>query len=124
VPARRDGQGKPVGWFGLPVRADALALAYPGAGDHLVLLVPGLVETEHAWRYRRSRSRDVPADRNFRAAAFDEINVIESHVNLRFPGLVAANDVNVGTRALQELIERHAVRRVGDQRLQLRGCEV
>ncbi|HEX4360709.1 MAG TPA: hypothetical protein VH141_24460 [Pseudonocardia sp.] len=49
----------------LPVRTDDLALAYPGAGDHLVLLVPGLVETEHAWRYRRSRSRDVPADPDY-----------------------------------------------------------
>jgi hypothetical protein len=41
----------------LPVRTADLADAHPAASDHLVLLVPGLVETEHAWRYRRSESR-------------------------------------------------------------------
>jgi len=47
----------------LPVRTADLARAHPAAGDHLVLLVPGLVETEHAWRYRRSR--DTPADPDY-----------------------------------------------------------
>jgi len=40
----------------LPVRTADLARAHPAASDHLVLLIPGLVETEHAWRYRRSGS--------------------------------------------------------------------
>lgn len=39
----------------LPVRTADLRAAYPGASPHLVLLLPGLGETEHAWRYRRSR---------------------------------------------------------------------
>ncbi|GAA5166938.1 permease [Pseudonocardia eucalypti] len=43
----------------LPVRTADLRAAYPGASSHLVLLVPGLGETEHAWRFRRSRG--VPA---------------------------------------------------------------
>jgi pimeloyl-ACP methyl ester carboxylesterase len=47
----------------LPVDAEALAAAYPAAGPHLVLLLPGLCETEHAWRYRRSR--DTPADPDY-----------------------------------------------------------
>jgi len=53
----------------LPVRTDALRSAYPRAGDHLVLLVPGLGETEHAWRFRRSRRAPIVPDYGSRLAA-------------------------------------------------------
>jgi len=53
----------------LPVRTTELRAAYPGAGDHLVLLVPGLGETEHAWRFRRSRGVPANADYGVRLAA-------------------------------------------------------
>lgn len=46
----------------LPVRGAGLRAAYPTASDHLVLLVPGLGETEHAWRFRRSRRHPVVPD--------------------------------------------------------------
>jgi hypothetical protein len=53
----------------LPVRTDELRAAYPNATGHLVLLVPGLGETEHAWRFRRSRRHPVVPDYGQRLAA-------------------------------------------------------
>lgn len=53
----------------LPVRTPDLRAAYPAAGEHLVLLLHGLGETEHAWRYRRSRQRPADPDYGKRLAA-------------------------------------------------------
>jgi pimeloyl-ACP methyl ester carboxylesterase len=53
----------------LPARTAELRAAYPDAGGHLVLLVPGLGETEHAWRFRRSRGAPVNPDYGERLAA-------------------------------------------------------
>lgn len=53
----------------LPVRTEDLRVAYPDASPHLVLLVPGLGETEHAWRFRRSRRVPAGPDYGVRLAA-------------------------------------------------------
>ncbi len=66
-----------------------LASAHPDAGGHLVVLVPGLVETEHAWRYRRSR--DVPADPDYGARLHADLGATPLYVRCHTGRPVARN---------------------------------
>jgi len=53
----------------LRLSTEALRSAYPTSSGHLVLLMPGLGETEHAWRFRRSRREPADPDYGVRLAA-------------------------------------------------------
>jgi hypothetical protein len=87
----------------LPVRTADLARAHPAASDHLVLLIPGLVETEHAWRYRRSRSSDVPADPDYGVRLAADLGV--SALYLRYnTGLPLATNGTRLSLLLEELV--------------------
>ncbi len=55
-----------------------LAVAYAEAGEHLVVLMPGLVQTEHAWRYRRSR--DIPIEPDYGLRLATELGVSPLYV--------------------------------------------
>jgi hypothetical protein len=87
----------------LPVRTADLARAHPAASDHLVLLIPGLVETEHAWRYRRSGSGSVPAapDYGQRLAADLGVSPLYLRYNTGLP--LAANGARLSL-LLQALV--------------------
>lgn len=74
---------------GRDLRPGDLADAYPDAGGHLVVLVPGLVETEHAWRYRRSR--DVPADPDYGARLQADLGASPLYVRCHTGRPVAVN---------------------------------
>lgn len=73
----------------LPVRAADLRAAYPGASPHLVLLVPGLGETEHAWRFRRSRR--MPANPDYGARLAADLGVTPLYLRYNSGRPLAAN---------------------------------
>ncbi|WP_051580346.1 esterase/lipase family protein [Pseudonocardia acaciae] len=90
----------------LPVRTADLRAAYPAAGGHLVLLVPGLGETEHAWRFRRSRREPERPDYGTRLAADLAATPLYLRYNTGRPLAVSAEALS---ELLAALVERWPV---------------
>jgi hypothetical protein len=82
----------------LPVRTEALRAAHPRAGGHLVLLVPGLGETEHAWRFRRSRR--APADPDYGTRLATDLGACPLYLRYNTGRALATNGA-----ALSELLD-------------------
>jgi pimeloyl-ACP methyl ester carboxylesterase len=64
-----------VGGRVVPPDPSALAAAFPGATDRLVVFLHGLMETEHAWRFGPSRARETYGSRLARDFAFTPVYV-------------------------------------------------
>jgi pimeloyl-ACP methyl ester carboxylesterase len=90
----------------LRLSTEALRAAYPTSSGHLVLLMPGLGETEHAWRFRRSRRGPADPDYGVRLAA----DLGAAPLYLRYnTGRPLATNAEALSELLETLLERWPV---------------